>query len=49
MGLLSSKSAAQHLMEQGSLCLNNKRDDSEEKRVEEVNIIDGKVLVLSAG
>ncbi|WOK97147.1 hypothetical protein Cni_G05855 [Canna indica] len=48
-GLLSSKSAARRLMKQGGLYLNNKRVDSEEKRVEDPDIVDGKVLLLSAG
>lgn len=48
-GLLSSKSAVRRLMKQGGLYLNNKRVDTEEKRVEEADIIDGKILLLSAG
>ncbi|CAL9133629.1 unnamed protein product [Musa textilis] len=48
-GLLSTKSAVRRLMKQGGLYLNNKRVDTEEKRVEEADIIDGKILLLSAG
>ncbi|RWW63971.1 hypothetical protein BHE74_00028823 [Ensete ventricosum] len=48
-GLLSSKSAVRRLMKQGGLYLNNKRVDTEEKRVEQADIIDGKILLLSAG
>lgn len=48
-GLLSSKSAARRLLKQGGLYLNNKRVDGEEKTIEEPDIIDGKVLLLSAG
>ncbi|XP_038892591.1 tyrosine--tRNA ligase, chloroplastic/mitochondrial isoform X1 [Benincasa hispida] len=48
-GLLESKSAARRLLKQGGLYLNNSRVDSESKRVEAVDIVDGKVLLLSAG
>lgn len=48
-GLLESKSAARRLLKQGGLYLNNCRVDSESKRVEAVDIVDGKVLLLSAG
>ncbi|XP_074563176.1 tyrosine--tRNA ligase, chloroplastic/mitochondrial, partial [Curcuma longa] len=48
-GLLASKSAARRLMRQGGLYLNNKRVDTEEKRVEGIDIVDGKLLLLSAG
>ncbi|PON92591.1 Tyrosine-tRNA ligase, bacterial-type [Trema orientale] len=48
-GLLESKSAARRLLKQGGLYLNNSRVDSESKRVEADDIVDGKVLLLSAG
>jgi tyrosyl-tRNA synthetase len=48
-GLLASKSAVRRLIKQGGLYLNNMRIDSEDKLVEEGDIVDGKVLLLSAG
>lgn len=48
-GLLESKSAARRLLKQGGLYLNNSRVDSENKKVGEEDIVDGKVLLLSAG
>ncbi|CAN6317138.1 unnamed protein product [Urochloa humidicola] len=48
-GLLASKSAVKRLIKQGGLYLNNIRIDSEDKLVEEGDIVDGKVLLLSAG
>lgn len=48
-GLLESKSAARRLLKQGGLYLNNNRVDSEVKRIEAEDIVDGKVLLLSAG
>ncbi|KAL6657354.1 hypothetical protein ACP70R_005134 [Stipagrostis hirtigluma subsp. patula] len=48
-GLLASKSAVKRLIKQGGLYLNNGRIDSEDKLVEEDDIVDGKVLLLSAG
>lgn len=48
-GLLDSKSSARRLLKQGGLYLNNCRVDSEGKKVEADDIIDGKVLLLSAG
>lgn len=48
-GLLESKSAARRLLKQGGLYLNNSRIDTEGKRVEADDIIDGRVLLLSAG
>ncbi|XP_062072977.1 tyrosine--tRNA ligase, chloroplastic/mitochondrial [Humulus lupulus] len=48
-GLFESKSAARRLLKQGGLYLNNSRVDSEAKRVEAEDIVDGKVLLLSAG
>ena len=48
-GLLESKSAARRLLKQGGLYLNNSRVDSESKKIEAIDIIDGKVLLLSAG
>ncbi|KAF2323009.1 hypothetical protein GH714_032737 [Hevea brasiliensis] len=48
-GLLESKSAARRLLKQGGLYLNNSRVDGESKRIEPQDIVDGKVLLLSAG
>ncbi|CAL1352091.1 unnamed protein product [Linum trigynum] len=48
-GLLESKSAARRLMKQGGLYLNNGRVDQESKRIEDEDIVDGKLLLLSAG
>lgn len=48
-GLFDSKSAARRLLKQGGLYLNNSRVDNENKRVEAADIVDGKVLLLSAG
>ncbi|XP_047165404.1 tyrosine--tRNA ligase, chloroplastic/mitochondrial-like [Vigna umbellata] len=48
-GLFESKSAARRLLKQGGLYLNNSRVDSEGKRIEAADIVDGKVLLLSAG
>ncbi|CAI0374328.1 unnamed protein product [Linum tenue] len=48
-GLLESKSAARRLMKQGGLYLNNSRVDQESKRIEDEDIVDGKLLLLSAG
>ncbi|XP_057719791.1 tyrosine--tRNA ligase, chloroplastic/mitochondrial-like [Arachis stenosperma] len=48
-GLFESKSAARRLLKQGGLYLNNNRVNSENKRIEEADIVDGKVLLLSAG
>ncbi|KAE8703340.1 Tyrosine--tRNA ligase [Hibiscus syriacus] len=47
-GLLESKSAARRLLKQGGVYLNNKRVDTESKRIDAEDIVDGKVL-LSAG
>ena len=47
--MLTSKSAVKRLIKQGGLYLNNIRIDSEDKLVEEGDIVDGKVLLLSAG
>ncbi|XP_072995605.1 tyrosine--tRNA ligase, chloroplastic/mitochondrial [Typha latifolia] len=49
IGLLSSKSAVRRLMKQGGLYMNNKRVDVEDRMVEEGDIVEGKVLLLSAG
>ncbi|OAY62593.1 Tyrosine--tRNA ligase, chloroplastic/mitochondrial [Ananas comosus] len=49
IGLLASKSAVRRMMKQGGLYLNNRRIDKEEKTVEASDIVDGKVLLLSAG
>lgn len=48
-GLIDSKSAARRLLKQGGLYLNNGRIDSEGKRIGVDDIVDGKVLLLSAG
>ncbi|KAL6994549.1 tyrosine--tRNA ligase [Sarracenia purpurea var. burkii] len=48
-GLLDTKSAARRLLKQGGLYLNNTRVDAETKRVEAQDIVDGKILLLSAG
>ncbi|WJX37145.1 tyrosine--tRNA ligase [Trifolium repens] len=48
-GLFDSKSAARRLLKQGGLYLNNSRVDSENKKVEAADIVDGRVLLLSAG
>ncbi|CAA2966033.1 tyrosine--tRNA ligase, chloroplastic mitochondrial [Olea europaea subsp. europaea] len=48
-GLLESKSAARRLLKQGGLYLNNCRVDSEAKKIEADEIVDGKVILLSAG
>ncbi|KAL7126017.1 hypothetical protein ABFS83_14G156700 [Erythranthe nasuta] len=48
-GLLDSKSAARRMLKQGGLYLNNNRVDSEAKRIEIDDIVDGKVILLSAG
>ncbi|XP_058179847.1 tyrosine--tRNA ligase, chloroplastic/mitochondrial [Rhododendron vialii] len=48
-GLLDTKSAARRLLKQGGLYLNNSRVDSEGKKVEAEDIVDGKILLLSAG
>lgn len=48
-GLLDSKSAARRLLKQGGLYLNNGRVDSEGRKIGVEDIVDGKVLLLSAG
>ncbi|KAL9682085.1 hypothetical protein QQ045_013878 [Rhodiola kirilowii] len=48
-GLFDSKSAARRLLKQGGVYLNNNRVDSDGKKIEAQDIIDGKVLLLSAG
>lgn len=48
-GLLESKSAARRLLKQGGLYLNNNKVESEAKKIEADDIIDGKVILLSAG
>ncbi|XP_038695688.1 tyrosine--tRNA ligase, chloroplastic/mitochondrial isoform X2 [Tripterygium wilfordii] len=48
-GLVDTKSAARRLLKQGGLYMNNCRVDNESKRIESQDIIDGKVLLLSAG
>lgn len=48
-GLLESKSAARRMLKQGGLYLNNGRVDGEGRKIGEDDIVDGKVLLLSAG
>lgn len=48
-GLLSSKSAARRLLKQGGLYLNNRRVDNDDEMIKVDDIVDGKVLLLSAG
>ncbi|KAK9072045.1 hypothetical protein SSX86_008477 [Deinandra increscens subsp. villosa] len=48
-GLIESKSAARRLLKQGGLYLNNGRVDNEGKKIDADDIVDGKVLLLSAG
>lgn len=48
-GLLETKSAARRLLKQGGLYLNNTRVDNEAKKIETQDIIQGKILLLSAG
>ncbi|XP_057433517.1 tyrosine--tRNA ligase, chloroplastic/mitochondrial-like [Lotus japonicus] len=48
-GLFDSKSSARRLLKQGGLYLNNSRVNSENKKIEAADIVDGKVLLLSAG
>lgn len=48
-GLLESKSAARRLLKQGGLYLNNNKVDSDAKKIEADDIVDGKVILLSAG
>ncbi|XP_042038803.1 tyrosine--tRNA ligase, chloroplastic/mitochondrial-like isoform X2 [Salvia splendens] len=46
-GLLESKSAARRLLKQGGLYLNNNRVDSEAKKIEADDIVDGKIPALA--
>lgn len=48
-GLIDSKSAARRLVKQGGLYLNNGKVDNEAKKIEVHDIVDGKLLLLSAG
>ncbi|KAL8256190.1 hypothetical protein R6Q59_031257 [Mikania micrantha] len=48
-GLIESKSAARRLLKQGGLYLNNGRVDNEGRKIDVDDIVDGKVLLLSAG
>lgn len=48
-GLIESKSASRRMLKQGGLYLNNCRVDSEGRKVEDADIVDGKVLLLSSG
>lgn len=48
-GLVESKSAARRLLKQGGLYLNNLRVDSDGKMIEPSDIVDGRVMLLSAG
>lgn len=49
VGLLESKSAARRLLKQGGLYLNNSRVESESQKIEAQDIVDDKILLLSAG
>lgn len=48
-GLLASKTAVRRLIKQGGLYLNNEKVDDEAKVVEQEDIVDNKMLLLSAG
>ncbi|XP_009591201.1 tyrosine--tRNA ligase, chloroplastic/mitochondrial-like [Nicotiana tomentosiformis] len=48
-GLLESKSAARRMLKQGGLYLNNAKVDGESKKIEADDIVDDKVILLSAG
>ncbi|WCJ40282.1 Tyrosine--tRNA ligase [Euphorbia peplus] len=48
-GLFETKSAARRLLKQGGLYLNNSRVDTDGKKIEAEDIVDGKVLLISAG
>ncbi|XP_060172141.1 tyrosine--tRNA ligase, chloroplastic/mitochondrial [Lycium barbarum] len=48
-GLLESKSAARRMLKQGGLYLNNAKVDSESKKIEADDVVDDKVILLSAG
>ncbi|KAH9607049.1 hypothetical protein KSS87_013824 [Heliosperma pusillum] len=48
-GLLESKAAVKRLVKQGGVYLNNSRVDSDAKMIEADDIVDGKVMLLSAG
>ena len=48
-GSLPTKAAVKHLIRQGGLYMNNQRVESEGKIIEATNIIDDKMLLLSAG
>lgn len=48
-GLLESKSAARRLLKQGGLYLNNIRIDNDARMIDHDDIVDGKVMLLSAG
>ena len=48
-GLLESKSAARRMLKQGGLYLNNCRVDGEARKIGKEDIVDGIVLLLSAG
>ncbi|GFP99103.1 tyrosine--tRNA ligase [Phtheirospermum japonicum] len=48
-GLIESKSGARRMIKQGGLYLNNVRVDSEAKKFEIDDIVDGRVMLLSAG
>jgi tyrosyl-tRNA synthetase len=49
VGLLPTKAAVKRLIRQGGLYMNNQRVESEGKIIEAANIVDDKMLLLSAG
>ncbi|KAL3618121.1 hypothetical protein CASFOL_038442 [Castilleja foliolosa] len=48
-GLIESKAGVKRMIKQGGLYLNNVRVDSEGKKIEVDDIVDGRVMLLSAG
>eukprot|EP00252_Welwitschia_mirabilis_P006036 TRINITY_DN1671_c0_g1_i1.p1 TRINITY_DN1671_c0_g1~~TRINITY_DN1671_c0_g1_i1.p1 ORF type:complete len:497 (+),score=96.88 TRINITY_DN1671_c0_g1_i1:118-1608(+) len=48
-GLLPTKAAVKRLIRQGGLYMNNERVESEGRVVENTDVVDGKMLLLSAG
>ncbi|XP_078433214.1 tyrosyl-tRNA synthetase, class Ib, bacterial/mitochondrial [Wolffia australiana] len=48
-GLMASKSAARRVLRQGGMYLNNARVESEERVVGPADVVDGKMLLISAG
>ncbi|BBN13013.1 tyrosyl-tRNA synthetase [Marchantia polymorpha subsp. ruderalis] len=47
--LLASKAAARRLIKQGGLYLNNEKVTEDSKSLEEIDLVDGKMILLSAG